>query len=153
MSKKVFKPPEFPKFVDILGTPYQIFIKKYKEDPYFEKNSAAGYCDEVQKILCVCDMSTWPAFPEESDRFYREDMKHSLRHEIVHAYLSESGLRDSALNYSNGWAKNEEMVDWFAVQGEKIYKTWTEVGALSAIMTPEEWVEWKKFETGRKKDI
>jgi hypothetical protein len=29
-----------------------------------------------------------------------------------------------------GWAKNEEMVDWFALQGPKIYAAWKEAGAI-----------------------
>jgi len=32
---------------------------------------------------------------------------------------------------SNGaWARNEEMIDWFALQGPKILKAWQEAGAL-----------------------
>ena len=55
--------------------------------------------------------------------------KLNLRHEIVHGFLSESGLAYNA-NDSNCWAKNEEMVDWFAMQGPKIYQAWKEAGAV-----------------------
>ena len=51
--------------------------------------------------------------------------KKVLRHEIIHAYLGESGLRGSS-----GWAENEEMVDWFAIQSSKIYKTYKELDAI-----------------------
>ena len=62
-----------------------------------------------------------------------EDMecyiKKVLRHEIVHAFLFESGLGECS-HSSEMWAKDEEIVDWFARQGDKIYNTWKEVGAL-----------------------
>ncbi len=56
-------------------------------------------------------------------------MKATLRHEIVHAFLGESGLSANS-NESDAWARNEEMVDWFALQGPKIYKAWQEAGAV-----------------------
>ena len=52
-----------------------------------------------------------------------------LRHEIVHAYLYESGLRENS-EKQYAWADNEEMVDWFAIQGPKIFKTYKELGVL-----------------------
>lgn len=52
-----------------------------------------------------------------------------LRHEIVHAFLIESGLYECA-GESESWALNEAMVDWVARQGQKIYKAWEEAGAL-----------------------
>ena len=56
--------------------------------------------------------------------------KKTLRHEIMHAFLNESGLSDSSNQYGGAWAKNEEMVDWIALQGEKIYNAWKEANAL-----------------------
>jgi hypothetical protein len=46
-----------------------------------------------------------------------------LRHEIVHAFFFESGLAQSS-NKCEDWAMNEEMVDWIARQGLKIYAAW-----------------------------
>ena len=57
-------------------------------------------------------------------------MKQTLRHEIIHAFLHESGLSDSTMQSPRGWAKNEEMIDWIAFQGPKIYEVWEEVGAI-----------------------
>ena len=56
-------------------------------------------------------------------------MKQTLRHEIVHAFLGESGLSNNS-NSIDAWARNEEVVDWFAIQGPKIYKAWQEAGAV-----------------------
>jgi len=51
------------------------------------------------------------------------------RHEIVHAFLYESGLDCNSLKQYN-WAENEEMVDWFAIQGPKIFKIYKELDIL-----------------------
>jgi hypothetical protein len=39
----------------------------------------------------------------------------------------ESGLNASS-NSVEGWARNEEMVDWFAIQMPKLIKTFRELG-------------------------
>ena len=56
-------------------------------------------------------------------------MNRVLRHEIIHAYLEESGLSASS-NMISAWAQNEEMVDWLAIQSSKIFATFQEVGCL-----------------------
>ena len=66
----------------------------------------------------------------ESESHIRSRMKKILRHEIVHAFLHQSGLSENAGVYKSAWPGNEEMVDWFAIQGTKIYKAWKEAGAL-----------------------
>lgn len=45
-------------------------------------------------------------------------------------FLNESGLSDSSNQYAGAWAKNEEMVDWFAIQSPKIFKVYLELGLL-----------------------
>lgn len=51
--------------------------------------------------------------------------KKVLRHEIVHAFLYESGLWQNAYG-SKCWAKNEEMIDWMAIQIPKIQRAYKE---------------------------
>lgn len=46
-------------------------------------------------------------------------------HEIVHAFFFESGLGGES-----DYAQNEELVDWIARQGPKLYRAWAEAGAL-----------------------
>ena len=117
--------------VSILGTPYTIKIKDYKDDKAFEERSIIGYCDDLQKELVVCDPRTYnDAWKDEPQSSVDRQRKETLRHEIVHAFLFESGLSDSACVVQSAWAKNEEMVDWFAVQGPKIYRAWQEADAL-----------------------
>ena len=69
-------------------------------------------------------------YNKESAKRKTEIMKETLRHEIVHAFFNESGLMESSNQYSGAWAHNEELVDWIALQGGKIYKAWKEAGAI-----------------------
>ena len=52
-----------------------------------------------------------------------------LRHEIVHAFLFESGLAESSFS-TDAWAKNEEMIDWIAFTGPKIVAAWQKAGCM-----------------------
>lgn len=115
--------------VNVLGTKYRIVVKKYSDDKYFEKNDAAGYCSAITKEIGICDMTTFKDWEDEPKEDCQEQQKLVLRHEIVHAFLNESGLSSNS-NDVTAWARNEEMVDWIALQGQKIYKAWQEAGAL-----------------------
>lgn len=116
--------------VSILGTDYPIIIKKYDEDDTFQNRSIDGYCDNLNKEIVLCDMTTYKGWENESKKDAEIQQKYNLRHEIVHAFLNESGLGFSSFQCDVPWAKNEEMIDWIALQGEKIFKAWQEAGAL-----------------------
>lgn len=115
--------------VNILGAEYAVIVKKYDEDEVFGRRSIDGYCDSWTKQIVVCDMSIHKGWEHDPPETIAAAQKEILRHEIVHAFLSESGLDDSAIAVDCAWAKNEEMVDWIALQGPKIWKAWQEVGA------------------------
>lgn len=115
--------------INILGTEYRIETHKVSEDSYLKENKFAGYCGE-EKLIVVADMSEEKYFTgmdKKAQEAYREK---TLRHEIMHAFLNESGLSDSSNQYGGAWAKNEEMVDWFAIQSPKIFKVYSELGLL-----------------------
>jgi hypothetical protein len=116
--------------INVLGTEYTVAVKKYDEDEVFERRSIDGYCDSWTNQIVVCDMSTYKGWEHEPPETIQAAQKEVLRHEIVHAFFDQSGLADSALNPDMAWAKNEEMVDWFALQGPKIYKAWQEAEAV-----------------------
>lgn len=116
--------------VNILGTLYTVTVKKYDEDEAFERRSIDGYCDGLTKQIVVCDMTTYKGWEHEPPETAAAAQMQTIRHEIVHAFFKESGLSDSGLQYEGSWAKNEEMVDWIASQGPKIYKAWQEAYAL-----------------------
>lgn len=116
--------------INVLGTEYSVEMCAYEEKPIFKKQSIDGYCDSVKKEIVVCDMQTFPGYEDETVGYCNDIEKQTLRHEIVHAFLNESGLQESGLQYSGSWARNEEMVDWFALQFPKILKAFEEAGAL-----------------------
>lgn len=116
--------------VNVLGTPYSIKLKKYDDDAAFARDSIGGYCDSHTRQLVVCDMSTVEGWEHCAPEMVEAAQKRTLRHEIIHAFLSESGLEENAFGVEGPWAKNEEMVDWFAIQGPKVYRAWQEAGCL-----------------------
>ena len=115
--------------VDILGTPYAILTRKREDDPRF-KDNICGYCDEFLRRIVLCDLKTHEEWKDETPEKLEICRKLILRHEIVYAFLNESGLRDNAGTLNAPWPMNEEMVDWFAIQGPKIMKAWKEAGCL-----------------------
>ena len=116
--------------VNILGTEYTITKKEYKDDETFERRHIDGYCNGFTKQIVICGMSTYKGWEHENQETVEACEKHTLRHEIVHAFLDESGFKGSEFAYDGGWAENEEMVDWIASQGAKIYKAWKSAGAV-----------------------
>lgn len=115
--------------VNILGTDYAVTVKKYSEDESFGQKDIAGYCNSMTKEIVLCDMSTYKGWENETKEAIEIYQKCSFRHEIVHAFFNESGLMENSLSV-DAWAGNEEMVDWIAIQGPKIYRAWQEAGAL-----------------------
>ena len=115
---------EHNKKVNILGTGYTVEFLTEKEDERLK--DLGGFCDFYTKEIVIdCDSS------DANIGDYKAFMNASLRHEIVHAFLYESGLAYNSFNCDNrAWAMNEEMVDWLAIQGHKIYNAWKEVDAV-----------------------
>lgn len=116
--------------LSILGTEYTVTKKKYDDDPMFKDHSYEGYCDSIMREIVYCDALSFPGWENETPERAALCEKETLRHEIVHAFLEESGLQACALVHDGAWAKNEEMVDWIALQSPKIYAAWTEAGAV-----------------------
>lgn len=116
--------------VNIMGTPYTIERRKYDEDEAFERRGIDGYCDPWAKLIVVCDKLTQESWKNELPETAAAAEKSTLRHEIVHAFLFESGLSVNSLVIDDGWAANEELADWIALQGPKLYEAWREAGAV-----------------------
>ena len=112
--------------VNVLGTEYAIVIKNHAHHIF---SDCDGYCDRFSKEIVLCDFYNDQRFAGDSKACIERILKKILRHEITHAFLDESGLMENSYS-CNAWAENEEMVDWFAIQGPKIYKSWKEAGAL-----------------------
>lgn len=116
--------------LSILGTEYTVMKKKYNDIPDFKEKQIDGYCCPLLHEIVIGDMLTFPGWEKETKDYAAIHEQNILRHEIVHAFLNESGLQESALCIDRAWAKNEEMIDWIALIGPKIYKGWQEAGAL-----------------------
>lgn len=116
--------------IDILGTEYRIEIHKVSEDSFMKEKSLAGYCEEENKLIVVADMSEEEYFAGMDEKAQEAYRKKTLRHEIMHAFLNESGLSDSSNRFDGAWAKNEEMVDWLAIQAPKIFFAFKKMNIL-----------------------
>lgn len=111
------------KSLNILGTKYRIHIGV---DPAKDENlkNLYGYCSKSDRKIVVVDMNKLSDWDDNSTEAKLKQHNENLRHEILHAFLNESGLQGSCLQYSGSWAMNEEMVDWFAIQYPKIKRVY-----------------------------
>ena len=115
--------------INILGTDYKVEIHSFQQDTFLKDKNYAGYCSADEKLIVIADFDNEEDFCFFSEKEKDSYEKRTLRHEIIHAFLNESGLIDNAL-YEGSWAANEEMVDWIALQMPKICKVCEEAGAL-----------------------
>lgn len=107
--------------VSILGTTYTIQELSVAED--ISLKDCDGYCDKTDRRIVIakkkedCDLGN-----------FEQHRKKTMRHEIIHAYFNESGLAENFEN--NLYGISETLVDWFAIQSPKIYKTFKELDVL-----------------------
>lgn len=110
--------------INILGTDYTILNDVEETDDTRIKNNL-GFTDISVKEIYIAKLY------EDKDGI--TDLEKILnkvkRHEIIHAFLYESGINGSS-NKSGSWAENEEMVDWFAIQSPKIYEIYKKLNIL-----------------------
>lgn len=107
--------------VSILGTEYQILFKNREENKFL--NDCDGYVDRSIKKIVIsnkdndCEIEDFPSY-----------QKKCLRHEIIHAFMEESGL---SVNFEHKpIGIDETMVDWFAIQSPKIFKVFQELDII-----------------------
>ena len=106
------------KTVRILGTDYKVRIGvPVQKDPSLE--GRFGYCSYNDHRIVIADLNTVESWKDEPDEVKQIEVRASLRHEVIHASLYESGLHGST-STERPWAMNEEMVDWMALQFPKI---------------------------------
>lgn len=113
--------------IDILGTEYTIEYKDILLDNKLDE--LEGYTDLYKKHIVIGNIEDRDYFKNEPLEKIRIIKNKILRHEIVHAFLFESGLTSNS-NRSYSWAENEEMVDWFAIQSPKIYEVYKELRCI-----------------------
>ena len=103
--------------VNILGTEYKVYREKIKD------KDVDGYCDYSSKEIKIRDDNV----NEVGD--FDGLMRKRLRHEIIHAFLAESGLQANYEHYRQ-FGHDETIVDWFAIQFPKMIKAFESVNAI-----------------------
>lgn len=108
------------KEVNVLGTDYKVYEGVDKNsDEEFE--NAVGFVDTTVKEIKVLRYSDYNDNLGDSEVYDKE----TIRHELVHAFLFESGLSNCS-----DWAENEEVVDWIALQLPKLFSACNKLDVL-----------------------
>jgi hypothetical protein len=110
--------------VSILGTEYKIIEKTADES--VELKNADGWCSfnfpiiHIEKYMYkTCEFNS----EEERAEAAKERRKVVLRHEIIHAFMRESGIEFDDMSL-------EQRVQFFALQFPKMLKAFQQVEAL-----------------------
>jgi hypothetical protein len=97
--------------INILNSVYTIEFREEKDDEKLEDLS--GYIDFTSKKIIINRIKRDNRTVDNLDYYYKQVIKH----EIIHGYLIESGLNNEC-----NW-HCEEMVDWVALQFNKLKET------------------------------
>lgn len=111
--------------VNILGTEWT--IKFGSEEDFPSLNGIDGYADSSTKEIVVDNMEKSKGqvgAKGDLDAYQKE----CLRHELVHAFMAESGLEHNFEHKPIGI--EETMVDWIAIQSPKMFKVFQELDIL-----------------------
>ena len=108
-----------PRMVNVMGTDIRVIFRQENQDEKLV--DLGGYFDPTENVIVV----KIPEKGKDSLSNLENWQKKVLRHEIIHAFLHESGL-DWNASPCDCWAMNEEMVDWLAIQSPKIFKLFRE---------------------------
>ena len=106
---------------DIMGAQWTITERAEADDARL--SDCDGYCDWTARLIVI--EREIDGNLDDMERYIRK----VKRHEIIHAFLFECGLAESTMP-TQAWSQNEEMVDWLARLGERIYKAWKDAGAV-----------------------
>lgn len=107
------------KQINILGTEYT--VEESNEGKDRRLVDLDGYCDTSVKKCVIDEMCKEDLMSKQNLVEHKKQVK---RHEMIHAFLFESGLAVES------WANNEEMVDWMAIQFPKMLQAFKESDAL-----------------------
>lgn len=111
--------------VNVLGTEYTI-VRNAKREEYSWIQGNDGCCDFTTKLILISPMEVGNTTMQALEK-YEEKV---IRHELIHAFLFESGLDVC----SDNGTRNEELVDWIALQFPKMEKAFS---VISEVMSHE----------------
>jgi hypothetical protein len=99
--------------INVLGTIYKIHTDVTPtQDPRIEY--VDGFCDTTTKDIKIKVFTPSENSVADLDGYRRK----VLRHELVHAYMYESGL-----DINSEWGRDETLIDWIAIQHPKMAAT------------------------------
>ena len=94
------------KKINILGQDYIVKFENTRTENVLK--NADGECRWYEKEIIIDD-----------ELELKEHKKHVIKHEIIHAFFAESGLKE--------YKENEMLVDWIAWNIDKMHKVMNEV--------------------------
>lgn len=107
--------------LNILGSEWDIEYRNADEDQILDGRD--GYTDPSANLIVIANKRK-----DDDVLDFKEIQKRCLRHEIIHAFLFESGL---GANFEHSQYEHEEtMVDWIAIQFPKLQKAFKEADCL-----------------------
>ena len=95
-----------------------------KDDEYL--NNCDAYTIYTTRTIVINDWK--PQSEYEAIDVYQRKV---LRHEIIHAFMFESGLGENFSHPEHG--HDETMVDWIAFQFEDIYEVFEKLGLIEGL--------------------
>ena len=110
--------------VNVLGTEYEIYLN-VPEDVDATLKVCQGYCDKTTKRVCVGKLGEECNLGNPT-----EYVKYVIRHELIHAFLFESGIGGDTVWDIDGEEHPEHMVEWIGMQFPKIMKAYQELGVV-----------------------
>lgn len=117
------------KTANILGTEYKIIFQTLEQNKAFK--DCDGYCDPTVKKLYIRLYTDEEVNEEKFCYESRENARNKvIKHEVLHAFMFESGLWRNSFSVDVSWAMNEELIDWLAIQSPKIFKVFQELDIL-----------------------
>ena len=110
-----------PDKANVLGTEYKIVYDTKKDNPTMEGND--GYCDPSVHEIHICKTLFLPTEDASCVKDLPSYGRKVIRHEIVHAFIEESGLAECC-----SWARDEMLTDWIAKQFPKLFECFNKAG-------------------------
>lgn len=115
--------------VSVLGSEWTVMVAKESEEPRL--SYIGGFTDQSCREIVIADRHE-----EATIRNFMDEIMHTLRHELVHAFMFESGLGE---DWKHETGHDETIVDWIACQMPKIMNAYNKVATKLANMVYEEW--------------
>ena len=107
--------------INILDTEWSIEYRNNTTDPLL--NERDGYVDPSVNLIVIANKRQ-----DDDVMDFAMVQRRTLRYEIIHAFLYESGLGANFIHPEYG--HDEIMIDWVALQFPKLQKAFEEAGCL-----------------------